>query len=31
LRCPSAENSYRIDGAEAELNRLLDQRLAAQG
>jgi hypothetical protein len=28
-RCPSAENERRVDAAEAELNRLLDQRLAA--
>ncbi len=28
-RCPSAENERRVDEAEAEVNRLLDQRLAA--
>ena len=28
-RCPSAENQQRIDGAVAEVDRLLDQRLAA--
>ena len=28
-RCPSAENQQRVDEAEAEVNRLLDQRLAA--
>jgi hypothetical protein len=26
-RCPSAENEQRVDEAEAEVNRLLDQRL----
>jgi hypothetical protein len=29
-RCPSAENERRVDEAEAEVNRLLDQRIAAQ-
>jgi hypothetical protein len=29
-RCPSAENQARIDGAEAEVDRLLDQRLLVQ-
>lgn len=28
-RCPSAENQQRIEGAVAEVDRLLDQRLAA--
>ncbi len=28
-RCPSAENERRVDEAEAEVDRLLDQRLAA--
>jgi hypothetical protein len=27
-RCPSAENQRRVDEAETELNRLLDQRFA---
>jgi hypothetical protein len=26
-RCPSAENQVRVDEAEAEMDRLLDQRL----
>ena len=30
-RCPSAENEERAAAAEAEVNRLLDQRLAADG
>jgi hypothetical protein len=30
-RCPSAENQRRVDEAEAEVNRLLDQRLLARG
>jgi hypothetical protein len=29
-RCPVAENQRRVDEAEAELNRLLDQRLSVQ-
>jgi hypothetical protein len=29
-RCPTAENGRRVDEAEADVNRLLDQRLAAQ-
>jgi hypothetical protein len=29
-RCPSAENERRVDEAEAEVNRLLDQRIAVQ-
>jgi hypothetical protein len=29
-RCPVAENQQRVDAAEAEVNRLLDQRLAVQ-
>jgi hypothetical protein len=29
LRCPSAENEERVVAAEAEVDRLLDQRLAA--
>ena len=29
-RCPVAENQQRIDAAEAEVNRLLDRRLAVQ-
>jgi hypothetical protein len=28
-RCPSAENDQRVDDAVAEVDRLLDQRLAA--
>lgn len=31
LRCPSAENEQRVDEAEAEVNRLLDERLVVQG
>ena len=27
-RCPSAENERRVEDAEAEVNRLLDRRLA---
>ena len=30
-RCPSAENQRLVDEAEAEVNRLLDQRFAVQG
>ena len=30
MRCPVAENRLRVDAAEAEVNRLLDQRLTAQ-
>lgn len=29
-RCPVAENQRRVDAAEAEVNRLLDRRLAVQ-
>ena len=29
-RCPSAENSRAVDEAEASVNRLLDERFAAQ-
>ena len=29
-RCPSAENEHGVDEAENALNRLLDQRFAAQ-
>ena len=29
-RCPSAENQRRVDDAAAEVDRLLDQRLAVQ-
>ena len=29
-RCPVAENQLRVDAAEAEVNRLLDRRLAVQ-
>ena len=29
-RCPIAENERRVDEAEAEVNRLLDRRLALQ-
>ena len=29
-RCPSAENSRAVDEAEGRLNRLLDERFAAQ-
>jgi hypothetical protein len=29
-RCPVAENQERVDAAEAEVNRLLDQRLTLQ-
>jgi hypothetical protein len=29
-RCPSAENEQRVADAEAEVDRLLDQRLAAR-
>ena len=29
-RCPVAENQHRVDEAEAEVNRLLDRRLAVQ-
>jgi hypothetical protein len=29
-RCPVVENQQRVDAAEAEVNRLLDQRLAVQ-
>jgi hypothetical protein len=29
-RCPVVENQRRVDAAEAEVNRLLDQRLAVQ-
>jgi hypothetical protein len=29
-RCPVAENQRRVDAAEAEVNRLLEQRLAVQ-
>ena len=29
-RCPVAENQQRVDAAEAEVNRLLAQRLTAQ-
>ncbi len=28
MRCPVAENQQRVDAAEAEVNRLLEQRLA---
>ena len=28
-RCPSAENRSRVDAAETEVDRLLDERLAA--
>jgi hypothetical protein len=30
IRCPVVENQHRVDEAEAEVNRLLDQRLTAQ-
>jgi hypothetical protein len=30
-RCPAVENQRRVDAAEAEVNRLLEQRLAVQG
>jgi hypothetical protein len=30
-RCPSSENQGRVAEAEAEVDRLLDQRLAASG
>jgi hypothetical protein len=30
IRCPVVENQQRVDEAEAEVNRLLDQRLTAQ-
>jgi hypothetical protein len=30
VRCPSAENEERVAAAEAEVDRLLDQRLALQ-
>ena len=29
-RCPSAENTHAVDEAEGRLNRLLDERFAAQ-
>ena len=29
-RCPSTENAALVDGAEASVNRLLEQRFAAQ-
>jgi len=29
-QCPVVENQQRVDAAEAEVNRLLDQRLAVQ-
>jgi hypothetical protein len=29
-RCPSGENELRVDEAEAELNRLLDRRIAVR-
>ena len=29
-RCPVVENQQRVDAAEAEVNRLLDRRLALQ-
>jgi hypothetical protein len=28
VRCPNADNGQRVDEAEAEVNRLLDRRLA---
>jgi hypothetical protein len=30
-RCPTADNQARVDAAAAEVDRLLDQRLAATG